>query len=447
MPEMKREWTAANTAVDVALGEWRRKATNALMAANALAYPPAILLLIAGKGPKVTTFMLAAVIAVYLVIVFAALLRRIHHETRARAMLVTAYPLALLGNIAVPMGPFARALPIVLPMLAMVLLGRRAGRTATAASVAILLFAPLLHDAPALIGIVTAAPSGTPVPRGLLLTQGGGLAALLLGIMILLDRFHQLLVHSLAGLAREAARCSAAHHNLERELLERRRLEAELAQAGDEERRRLGIDIHDGVCQQLTGALLRSEAMARHLERGEQLAAGDLTALASLLEDTIDEAHAVARGLWPLETSPAALATALRRLAKQTQDAAAVVCRFVTTGDIHVADPMTARHLYRIAQEAASNAARHAKARRISVELHADDDTLLLHVEDDGVGMPDDCAQSGMGLRTMAYRARLLDGELTVGPGPAGGTRVSCRVPRAPSATSAHHTEEPDYVL
>jgi signal transduction histidine kinase len=88
-----------------------------------------------------------------------------------------------------------------------------------------------------------------------------------------------------------------------------------------------------------------------------------------------------------------------------------------------------AQHLYRIGQEALSNAVRHANATKILVRLRGDDDGLVLEVEDNGEGMATGKPAEGMGLGTMAYRAHLLEGELSVVPVPAGGTRVFCRVP------------------
>ncbi len=94
-----------------------------------------------------------------------------------------------------------------------------------------------------------------------------------------------------------------------------------------------------------------------------------------------------------------------------------------------VPDPITAQHLYRIAQEAVSNAARHAKASQITITLRGDEDSLVLEVADNGQGMLAGAAGEGLGLRTMAYRTHLLEGELSVMPAPAGGTCVYCRVP------------------
>jgi signal transduction histidine kinase len=96
-----------------------------------------------------------------------------------------------------------------------------------------------------------------------------------------------------------------------------------------------------------------------------------------------------------------------------------------------------AQHLYRIAQEALSNAVRHAHARRIAMELRGSTGELALQVEDDGMGLLADRRSGGMGLRTMGYRAQILGGRLMITPAPGGGTRVACCVPRPVSLPSA----------
>lgn len=96
------------------------------------------------------------------------------------------------------------------------------------------------------------------------------------------------------------------------------------------------------------------------------------------------------------------------------------------------------RRLSPLLQEALRNAVRRANARRIGVELCTNDSEFILQVEDDGTGMPHD-ARGGMGLRTMAYRAQILDGELTIEPAPGGGTRVVCHVPQAGAQATGHH--------
>jgi signal transduction histidine kinase len=186
-------------------------------------------------------------------------------------------------------------------------------------------------------------------PPGLVWFRATLKAASLFAVMILLDRFHRLLLDALSqGIA--------AQRKVEREMRERQRLEPELAAIGDGERRRLGQELHDGVCQQVTAALLCCQAMERRLERGGVLSGADFSPLSSLLAETIDDAHNVARGLCPLEPDPDALAPALRALTKRTQEMAGVRCEFRATADVRVHDPEAAQHLYRIGQEALSNA-------------------------------------------------------------------------------------------
>jgi signal transduction histidine kinase len=418
-------------AVEAALTQWRSKAAGALIAASCVVYLPVLVLLLAGEGPPLTRPVQVVSLASYVLLLICALPRWADYRTRAWLFLTAGYALGIVANISFPQGPIARAVPVILPLQTMVLFGVRAGRIAAVAGVAIILFAPHLHDIPSLTGILTSDVPDGPLARKVVWTQGVGMSAMLITTAILFDRFHGFLMQALSRLEREVAERMSAHRTLEREMVERRRLERKVADAGDEERHRLGRDIHDGVCQQLTGALLRCEALERRVDRGEALAAADFAALSSLLQEAVDEAHAVARGLSQLDPDPGALAAALRTLAKRTQGAGIVACTFAAAGDVRVYDPTAAQHLYRIAQEALSNAFRHARARRIHVELRGVDEGLSLKVEDDGDGLSPGRREPGMGLRTMAYRANLLEGDFTVTPVPEGGTRVLCRVPCA----------------
>jgi signal transduction histidine kinase len=93
-------------------------------------------------------------------------------------------------------------------------------------------------------------------------------------------------------------------------------------------------------------------------------------------------------------------------------------------------DARSSTQLYRIAQEATSNAIRHARARRIRITMEKERDDILLMIEDDGMGLSDDLpANQGMGLQTMRYRAGMLGGTLEMHSGQDGGTRVVCRIP------------------
>lgn len=429
-----------------ALSAWRRGAVDVFTATLVVIHLPGFILWIAGQGPPRTWPTLALIVPTYLVAIAAAVLRRVDFTIRVWTILVPAYLTATLGPLVAPPGPFLRILPVVLPIIALVLVGIRSGRVATLLSIPAILIVPLVQAIPGLARILNLAPPASPATFRLLLTQGAALMAILLGQMLMLERFHLFLIRALASqrkatadAEREAAQRVKAHRDLAREMAERRRLEQEIARAAEGERRRLGRDIHDGVCQELTGALLHCQVLRRRLEKDESLQSEDLNALCSIIETAIDDAHAVAKGLCPLESDPEALARALHTLVKRTEAASSIRCEFVVAGDVAVSDPAKAQELYRIAQEALSNAARHSGASHILLTLSGQHNQLILQVRDDGIGLPAEVPEGRMGLRTMTYRTRALDGELVMGPADGGGTLLTCRAPR----DSPQHDDTP----
>lgn len=436
-----KEWNpgvpaALETSVEAALFNWRRKAVDVFMACSVLVYLPGIILVACGYGPPLSWTVHLLIYTSYLAVVLAAFLRPLDHLLRLYTVLGVAYLTAIAGGVAYP-GPFMRALPVALPIIGLVLSGVRCGRWITAVSAVVILLTPLLTRLPVFTHNLRNGALPSEEPLSLMVAQAVELTAMLLALMVLLERFYSFLVKALIDqhrsandIQRKVLELTEAQDTLSREIDERRKLEREVTRIADEEKRRLGLEIHDGVCQQITGALLRSEAMVRRMERSETPTINEITALSALLEEAIDEAHGVAKGLCPLESSPDAVKAAMRTLTRRTQRISGVSCRLITTGDTRVQDPVIAQHLFRIAQEAVSNAVRHARATRITVELRGTQNGVSLRVEDDGDGMPTVLPPAGMGLRTMACRAHLLEGDFTIAPTPGGGTRVCCMVSR-----------------
>lgn len=420
---MGRGATREESAVEVAAAEWRHKAVTIFSSASAVAYLPPVALMVAGQSPPNGWPARVIVVGGYLCFAFCALRHRTDLRTRTWVLLAGGYVTALIHLITIAQSPFGLALPAMLPILAIVFLGARAGWAATGVSMGVLLIGPLLQRVPGLVEMLTLEPAREPTPLYVILDQGLSLIGLLVGQMILLDRFHDFLMQSLTHLAEESGK-------LARAMVERKELERELIRVADEERRRLGQEIHDGVCQQLTGVLLGMGALSRQLGRKGAIATEDLSGLSSLVEESIDEARGVARGLCPLNKDAAALATALRVLARRTADASGIPVRFEARGNVGIEDSTIANHLYRIAQEALNNAVRHAHPSQVTLVLHGDDHQQRLDIEDDGDGLPSEISKEGMGLRTMAHRASLLEGEFAVTRMHPKGTRVSCRVSR-----------------
>lgn len=418
---------AGASEIDLVLLKWRLRASHTLLVVSSIAYLPVLLLALAGHLPWAPPVAVAAASCAYAVLLVVTLVRGANHAVRVWVALGAGYVLSVVGAYSVPDGPLVRSMPVVLPILALVLVGPRSGRAAMAVSAAVLLLAPLFD----------ADQSPRRLPLAALPMLG-----MMLGVMAVLDAFQRFVVQALVS-ERKAAR------ERDEEIGRRRRLEGELAGAADEERRRLGHDLHDGVCQQMTGALLRCQALERAVQRGGSVPSAELAALSGLLEASIDDAHAVAQGLIPLRPEPEALAHALHAAVRQVQRTGLVRCEFRTSGDVRVHDPRAAQHLYRIGQEAFSNAVRHARATRIEVELRGLPGEVVVCVTDDGVGLPVTPGADGMGLRTMAYRAQALGARLVLGSAAPKGAVVECglarercaKTPAAAGPTGRDHPE------
>lgn len=215
------------------------------------------------------------------------------------------------------------------------------------------------------------------------------------------------------------------------------RLERELVHIGDREQLRLAQDLHDGLGQHLVGAGFLIRALRSAL--GGRTAPAQLDELERVLDEAGEQTRDLVRSLHSPTLEAVGLVAGLTELAEHTARVFGVACR---AHDLADCEPPAAcrRHLYRIAREAVINAARHARAAAIEIELACDDHELILRVRDDGVGIampPPDGVGLGVGLGLMAYRARLLGASLDIARGDRG-TTVTCRMPRgAPAATGA----------
>jgi PAS domain S-box-containing protein len=222
------------------------------------------------------------------------------------------------------------------------------------------------------------------------------------------------------------AELRAANERLAAEVSRREQLEGEVIAVSERERRRFGQDLHDETCQTLGGLSLTAGLLARRLERTDAEAAALARELAKGLGAAIEQTRAIARGLHPV-TMEGGLAAALQSLAARIGPK--VECRLRCRPDLRLPEEV-ALTLYRIAQEATTNALKHAGARQLTIEAWKTADSVALSVEDDGVGLPKLPPQhDGMGLDIMGFRARLLGGSCVVQAGRTKGTRVLCVIP------------------
>jgi signal transduction histidine kinase len=231
------------------------------------------------------------------------------------------------------------------------------------------------------------------------------------------------LQQNLEALAEKRAR------DLASEAARNTRLEREVMEAGEREYRRIGQDLHDGLCQHLTGTALASQVLTERLPENENVRA-DARRLVALIEDGITLARGIAKGLYPIEKDSTGLMNALEHFAENTTQMFGVDCRFECPMPVLIENANTASHLYRIAQEAVSNAIRHGRATRVTVLLEKSDEGVRLRVSDNGAGLPKHLPKhGGMGLRTMADRTSSIGGRLSIHPGLMGGAEVVCSAP------------------
>ncbi|MFZ1867179.1 MAG: sensor histidine kinase [Steroidobacteraceae bacterium] len=214
---------------------------------------------------------------------------------------------------------------------------------------------------------------------------------------------------------------------LTREIGERERLEREILEISEREQRRIGHDLHDGLCQHLTATAMAGQVLGQKLAARTMPEAADASELVRLIEDGIAMTRDMAHGIAPLEMESEGLVTALRALAGNVCRMFKVDCTLECDSPPPIEDAGTATHLYRIAQEAVHNALRHGKPRQIVMSLSRVRARAQLSIEDDGVGLPDDWQSSrGLGTRIMAHRAQMIGGELSIEPNSTGGTFVTC---------------------
>jgi two-component system CheB/CheR fusion protein len=212
-----------------------------------------------------------------------------------------------------------------------------------------------------------------------------------------------------------------------RDITERKRLEKEILAISEREQRRIGQDLHDGLCQQLTGIAFLVQSLQARLVSKDNSSSAESAEIAGLLKDSINQARSLSHGLYPVSPQPTGLMLALAELAANTRSIFNITCEFRCPTPVMFTDTSVATHIYRIAQEAVQNAIRHGKASRIVVNLSPLRSGWRLTVTDNGVGIPAvEKIGSGIGLRTMNHRAHVLGAKFSIARKVGGGTRVGC---------------------
>jgi len=212
-----------------------------------------------------------------------------------------------------------------------------------------------------------------------------------------------------------------------RDITERKRLERELLEISNREQRRIGHDLHDGVCQQLVGISYLTESLADRLQEKGAAESAEVERINYLLNNALLQTRGVARGLFPVRLEENGLVSALEELAANASQLFQLECKFVCEHPPAFVENTIALHLYYIVQEAIANAAKHGKAKSVLITLDPANDRFALMVKDDGAGFSvNGSRQSGMGLRIMDYRARVIGATWEVRSRPGMGAQLTC---------------------
>jgi len=216
----------------------------------------------------------------------------------------------------------------------------------------------------------------------------------------------------------------------ERDITERKQLEKELLAIKEREQKLIGLEMHDSLGQILTGIAIKSKGLEIKLNNKSLDESADATEICNLANEAIAQTRRLAKMLYPVDLEAGGLVSALQELASSTKDILKISCQFKCNNAAPIRDSMTARHLYRIAQEAVTNAARHGKAKNVRIELASVEDRSILKVVNDGKDFPGSLAgKKGLGLKIMKYRANTIGGSLDIRRGRKGGTIVMCTFP------------------
>jgi PAS domain S-box-containing protein len=233
-----------------------------------------------------------------------------------------------------------------------------------------------------------------------------------------------------------------------RNITERRRLEQEILDVSSRERQSIGRDLHDGLGQELTGVALMLRGLATRIQRQFPDSTPQVNEIVVLVNQSIDTARALARGLLPVNTDSGGLSRALRTLADRSRDVYGFKADFYAevadeSAPNETLNETTASHLYRIAQEALTNSARHGRASSVVISLTVAKAKFSLQITDDGVGIKEEKGSAtGMGLKIMKYRASRIGATFEIASNSPHGTvvRVAGQRTAATNALESAHS-------
>jgi len=217
-----------------------------------------------------------------------------------------------------------------------------------------------------------------------------------------------------------------ANLELHSTLAERQRLQIEMNQISESRQKMIGQELHDGLGQQLTGVAFLISSVGDSLKAGNFPEVDIIENIKHLIDEALTNLRALSRGLYPTTMETDGLAAALKHLAEYSQSSSGIQCSAqCETHNVDINETI-ALNLYRIAQEAISNALRHSKAQRIEIKLIVTDIDYKLRINDDGIGFQGHPSPltSSLGFRSMQSRANLIGARIQICKNSQGGMSI-----------------------
>jgi signal transduction histidine kinase len=206
--------------------------------------------------------------------------------------------------------------------------------------------------------------------------------------------------------------------------------ERNLVNVGEEVQRRIGRELHDDLGQHLAGAAFMSEVLFQKLKDAGAEEMHDAAKITAMVNESISKTRYLSQGLFPDELKEAGFYEMMEKLAAYVEATHQISCEFKCECECRIDNPDVAIHLFRISQEAVSNAIRHGHARHIGIRMTGLERKTLT-IEDDGCGVGEATGThkgGGLGMRTMQYRADVIGATFDISRPPLGGTRITVQL-------------------
>jgi PAS domain S-box-containing protein len=211
-----------------------------------------------------------------------------------------------------------------------------------------------------------------------------------------------------------------------RDVTEQRILEKEMLNISENERKRIGQELHDGLGQLLTGIAYITEVLKDKLSEKGYPEISYVEKISTLIDDAIEQTRSLAHGLYPMISEPSGIIAALENMSLRVERVFGITCQVKRRGRVRVVDSAVATNLFSIAKEAVNNAIKHGNARNILMELTSNKSMITLTIHDDGLGCPEEkLTGNGMGLKIMRHRAEQIGAEFYGTPGEDGGFTIT----------------------